>query len=165
MTKLLGSLCVFAAGGMVWWSRRQERQKKRRLLSDLIAALGRMETEIRLARIPLPRLLKRLAEGRGEETRAFFQDAFRGLEAGETLAAAWNRAVEKLELPNEDKQVLLTLQETMQGDETSACKGVSLAREKLQNRLKELVNQCPEEEKRATALCFSAAALVVILLI
>lgn len=165
MTKLLGSLCVFAAGGMVWWSRRQERQKKRRLLSDLIAALGRMETEIRLARIPLPRLLKRLAEGRGEETRVFFQDAFRGLEAGETLAAAWNRAVEKLELPNEDKQVLLTLQETMQGDETSACKGVSLAREKLQNRLKELVNQRPEEEKRATALCFSAAALVVILLI
>ena len=73
--------------------------------------------------------------------------------------------MEKLELPNEDKQVLLTLQETMQGDETSACKGISLAREKLQNRLKELVNQRPEEEKRATALCFSAAALVVILLI
>ena len=165
MTKLLGSLCVFAAGGMVWWSRRQERQKKRRLLSDLIAALGRMETEIRLTRIPLPRLLKRLAEGCGEETRAFFQDASRGLEAGETFAAAWNRAVEKLGLPDGDKQVLLTLQETMQGDEMSACKGVSLAMEKLRNRLKELDNQRPEEEKRATALCFSAAALVVILLI
>ena len=165
MTKLLGSLCVFAAGGMVWWSRRQERQKKRRLLSDLIAALRRMETEIRLARIPLPRLLKRLAEGCGEETRAFFQDASRGLEAGETLAAAWNRAVEKLGLPDGDKQVLLTLQETMQGDEMSACKGISLAMEKLRNRLKELDNQRPEEEKRATALCFSAAALVVILLI
>ncbi len=165
MTKLLGSLCVFAAGGMVWWSRRQERQKKRRLLSDLIAALGRMETEIRLTRIPLPRLLKRLAEGCGEETRAFFQDASRGLEAGETLAAAWNRAVEKLGLPDGDKQVLLTLQETMQGDEMSACKGISLAMEKLRNRLKELDNQRPEEEKRATALCFSAAALVVILLI
>ena len=165
MTKLLGSLCVFAAGGMVWWSRRQERQKKRRLLSDLIAALGRMETEIRLTRIPLPRLLKRLAEGCGEETRAFFQDASRGLEAGETLAAAWNRAVEKLGLPDVDKQVLLTLQETMQGDEMSACKGISLAIEKLRNRLKELDNQRPEEEKRATALCFSAAALVVILLI
>ena len=165
MTKLLGSLCVFAAGGMVWWSRRQERQKKRRLLSDLIAALGRMETEIRLTRIPLPRLLKRLAEGCGEETRAFFQDASRGLEAGETLAAAWNRAVEKLGLPDGDKQVLLTLQETMQGDEMSACKGISLATEKLRNRLKELDNQRPEEEKRATALCFSAAALVVILLI
>ena len=165
MTKLLGSLCVFAAGGMVWWSRRQERQKKRRLLSDLIAALGRMETEIRLTRIPLPRLLKRLAEGCGEETRAFFQDASRGLEAGETLAAAWNRAVEKLGLPDGDKQVLLTLQEPMQGDEMSACKGISLAMEKLRNRLKELDNQRPEEEKRATALCFSAAALVVILLI
>ena len=165
MTKLLGSLCVFAAGGMVWWSRRQERQKKRRLLSDLIAALVRMETEIRLTRIPLPRLLKRLAEGCGEETRAFFQDASRGLEAGETFAAAWNRAVEKLGLPDGDKQVLLTLQETMQGDEMSACKGISLAMEKLRNRLKELDNQRPEEEKRATALCFSTAALVVILLI
>ena len=165
MTKLLGSLCVFAAGGMVWWSRRQERQKKWRLLSDLIAALGRMETEIRLTRIPLPRLLKRLAEGCGEETRAFFQDASRGLEAGETLAAAWNRAVEKLGLPDGDKQVLLTLQETMQDDEMSACKGISLVMEKLRNRLKELDNQRPEEEKRATALCFSAAALVVILLI
>ena len=165
MTKLLGSLCVFAAGGMVWWSRRQERQKKRRLLSDLVTALGRMETEIRLTRIPLPRLLKRLAEGCGEETRAFFQDASRGLEAGETLAAAWNRAVEKLELPDGDKQVLLTLQETIQGDEISACKGVLLVMEKLRNRLKELDNQRPEEEKRATALCFSTAALVVILLI
>ena len=144
MMKLLGSLCVFAAGAMAWYCQRQERRNRRRLLAELIAALSRMETEIRLARIPLPRLLKRLAEGCGEETRAFFQDASRGLEAGETLAAAWNRAVEKLELPNEDKQVLLTLQETMQGDETSACKGVLLAREKLQNRLKELVNQRPE---------------------
>ena len=165
MMKLLGSLCVFVAGGMVWLFRRQERQKKRRLLSDLIAALGQMETEIRLARIPLPRLLKRLAEGRGEETRAFFQDASKGLEAGETLAAVWNRAVGRLELPDGDKQTLLTLQEPLQGDEASACKGVSLAREKFQNRLKELENQRPEEEKRATALCFSAAALVVILLI
>lgn len=85
MTKLLGSLCVFAAGGMVWWSRRQERQKKRRLLSDLIAALGRMETEIRLARIPLPRLLKRLAEGRGEETRAFFRTLSENWKQGRRL--------------------------------------------------------------------------------
>ena len=131
----------------------------------MIAALGQMETEIRLTRMPLPRLLKRLAEGRGEETRAFFQDTSRGLEAGETFAAIWNRAVEKLELPDGDKQAFLALQETMQGDEISACKGISLVSKKLQNRLKELENQRPEEDRRATALCFSAAALVVILLI
>ena len=90
MMKLLGSLCVFAAGGMVWWSRRQERQKKRRLLSDLIAALGRMETEIRLARMPLPRLLERLAEGRGRRNASlFFRTLSEDWKQGRPPAAAW----------------------------------------------------------------------------
>ena len=55
--------------------------------------------------------------------------------------------------------------DSLQGDEENACKGVSLARKTLQNSLKKLEDQRPDEDKRATALCFSAAALVVILLI
>ena len=38
MTKLLGSLCVFAAGAMAWRLQRQERRNRRRLLAELIAA-------------------------------------------------------------------------------------------------------------------------------
>ena len=47
----------------------------------------------------------------------------------------------------------------------SACKGILLARKELQNSLSQLEKQRPEEEKRMAALCFSAAALLVILLI
>ena len=43
--------------------------------------------------------------------------------------------------------------------------GILLARKELQNSLSQLEKQRPEEEKRTAALCFSAAALLVILLI
>ncbi len=46
-----------------------------------------------------------------------------------------------------------------------ACKGILLARKELQNSLSQLEKQRPDEEKRTAALCFSAAALLVILLI
>ena len=45
MTKLLGSLCVFAAGGMVWYLRRKERRSRRTLLADLIAARGKFRSK------------------------------------------------------------------------------------------------------------------------
>ena len=165
MTKLMGSLCVFAAGAVAWYVQRQERRNRRDLLGELIAALGRMETEIRLARTPLPRLLERLAAERHGEAAAFLAAVSRGLKAGESPAAAWNRAVGALPLPEEERRAFLALADSLQGDEESACKGISLARKTLQNSLKKLEDQRPDEDKRATALCFSAAALVVILLI
>ena len=165
MMKLLGSLCVFAAGTMAWYVQRQERRNRRNRLGELIAALDRMETEIRLARTPMPRLLERLAAERHGETAAFLAAVSRGLKGGEPPAAAWDRAVGALPLPEEEQRALLTMADSLQGDEESTCKGVSLARKTLQNSLKKLEDQRPDEDKRATALCFSAAALVVILLI
>ena len=165
MTKLMGSLCVFAAGAMAWYVQRQARRSRRRLLGELIAALGRMETEIRLARTPLPRLLEHLAAERHGEAAAFLTAVSQGLKAGELPAAAWDQAVGALPLPEEERRALLALAGSLQGDEESTCKGISLVRETLQNSLKKLEDQRPDEDKRATALCFSAAALVVILLI
>ena len=156
MMKLLGSLCVFAAGTMAWYVQRQERRNRRNRLGELIAAL---------ARTPMPRLLERLAAERHGETAAFLAAVSRGLKGGEPPAAAWDRAVGALPLPEEEQRALLTMADSLQGDEENACKGVSLARKTLQNSLKKLEDQRPDEDKRATALCFSAAALVVILLI
>ena len=73
MMKLLGGLCVFAAGAMAWYVQRQERRNQRNRLGELIAALDRMETEIRLARTPMPRLLERLAAERPGATAAFWR--------------------------------------------------------------------------------------------
>ena len=165
MMKLAGSLCVFAAGGMAWYLQRREGQRKRLVLAELIAALRQMETEIRLARTALPRLLKQLAEGRCEEVSAFWLSVSHDLTAGRRPSGAWRRAIDGLNLSAGDARALLSLPEALQGDEISACKGISLVCKTLQNSLEQMEAKRPGEEKRATALCFSAAALVVVLLI
>ena len=164
MTKLLGSLCVFAAGGMVWYLRRKERRSRRTLLADLIAALDGVETGIRLTRTPLPRLLAQAAE-RGGAAAAFFKRVSRGLTAGERPTAVWRRAAAELPLSDPERNALLTLAEAVQGDEESACKGISLVRKTLEESLCQMEKQRMEEDRRSAALCFSAAALTVILLI
>ena len=164
MTKLLGSLCVFAAGGMVWYLRRKERRSRRTLLADLIATLDGVETGIRLTRTPLPRLLAQAAE-RGGAAAAFFKAVSRGLTAGERPTAVWRRAAVELPLSGPERNALLTLAEAAQGDEESACKGISLVRKTLEESLRQMEKQRMEEDRRSAALCFSAAALTVILLI
>ena len=51
------------------------------------------------------------------------------------------------------------------GDEESVRKELALVRSRLARSLEELEARRPEEEKRSAALCFSAAALLVIVLI
>ena len=165
MTKLLGSLCVFGAGGIVWYLRLKERHRRRTLLAELISALDRVETGIRLTRTPLPRLLDALAAERGGAASAFFKTVSRGLTAGECPEDVWRRAAAGLELSDPERAALMTLAETAQGDEESACKGISLVRQTLRDSLRQMEKQRTEEDRRSAALCFSAAALTVILLI
>ena len=54
---------------------------------------------------------------------------------------------------------------SLQGDEEQLCRGLALASARLGDSLAERRRTQAEREKRTTALCFSAAALVVILLI
>lgn len=162
MRKLIGCICVFFATGRVWYLRRQERRRKRLLLGALVESLDRMETEIRLQQTPLPLLFQKLAQTEKLETAAFFQ---RVEAAGEHLPDVWRQAVVMLPLSEGDKLVLSNLAETLQGDEESSCKGISLVRKILSDSLSQLEKQRPEDEKRAVALSFSAAAMMVILLI
>ena len=152
MIKLVGSLCVLFAGGSVWWLQRQEQRRRRQVLAELAAALERMETSIRLNRTPLLPLFRQAARGRCHEVSQLFE-------------IVWCQAVSCLPVSETDKRALSELVNALQGDETSACKGILLVRKELQNSLSQLEKQRPEEEKRTAALCFSAAALLVILLL
>lgn len=165
MRALAGSLCVFAAGGIVWQRRRKERQRQRALLAELAGALERMEAAIRLDQTPLPRLLAILAEEAAGETGAFFRMAAWRAETGEPPSAAWAWAAESLPLSEGDKRALIQAGRRLQGEECSVCKGLLLASEQLRSSLEQLERQRPEEDRRNTALCFSAAAMLVILLI
>ena len=156
MIKLVGSLCVLFAGGSVWWLQHQEQRRRRQVLAELASTLERMETAIRLNRTP---------RGRCHEVSQLFERSAAALAAGRSPEIVWCQAVSCLPVSETDKRALSELVNALQGDETSACKGILLARKELQNSLSQLEKQRPEEEKRMAALCFSAAALLVILLI
>ena len=163
MIKLVGSLCVLFAGGSVWWLQHQEQRRRRQVLAELAAALDYMEMSIRLNQTPLLPLFRQAARGRCHEVSQLFERSAAALAAGRSPEIVWCQTVSCL--PVSDKRALSELVNALQGDEVSACKGILLARKELQNSLSQLEKQRPDEEKRTAALCFSAAALLVILLI
>ena len=64
-----------------------------------------------------------------------------------------------------DREALAALGDSLHGDEESVCKAISLVIYQLAKSLEETDRVRQQEEKRTAALCFSAAALMVILLI
>ena len=164
MLKLLGSICVLGGGLMCWLMALAEQRRTRTALGDLLAALRRMREEIRMARTPLPLLLEALgADCRGPETAALFQRSAEAARQGEGLEAAWRDGVRLLPLPPRERETMEGL--TLRGDEESVCKEISLAITDLARGIEELERQRPERDRRTAALCFSGAALLVILLI
>ena len=164
MIKLLGSACVLGGGLMFWLMALAEQRRTRIVMGDLLAALRRMREEIRMARTPLPLLLEALAaDCRGPETASLFQRSAEAARQGEGLEAAWRVGVRLLPLAPREREALEGL--TLRGDEESVCKGISLVITALAKSAEELERQRPERDRRTAALCFSGAALLVILLI
>lgn len=163
MTKLLGSVLVFIGGGLVWHLQWKERQRRRAVLTDLVSVLRRMQEEIRMARTPLPELLFGLAKDCGRDCSEFLCTVADAASRGNALSAAWRTGCEKLPLRHCEQDVLMAL--SLYGDEEKVCKDISVATYELAKRAAEVEQSRPEEEKRTTALCFSGAALLVILLI
>jgi len=165
MLKLLGSLCVLAAGGLVWVQRHAALRREMEALRTLTEELERMASGIRLDRAPVPRLLARAGLGRNGDASAFFRSVSDGLCRGKSLAEAWRDAAAVLPLTDGDRRTVAELGVSLTGDEAQACKGIDLVNIYLRKRYGELERQRPERERQSTALCFSAAALVIILLI
>ena len=164
MLKLLGSVCILGGGLMFWLIALAEQRRTRMALRDLLTALRRMREEIRMARTPLPLLLEVLgSDCRGPETAALFRCSAEAARHGENLEAAWRSGVGLLPLPPREREALEGL--TLRGDEESVCKGISLVITALEKGADELERQRPERDRRTAALCFSGAALLVILLI
>lgn len=165
MLKLIGSLCVAAGGALAWYLQASERRRKRDTLSDFQTAFRRMGEEVRMARTPLPALLKTLAADCGPEAAAFFHAVSGAAAVGEALPEAWRAQAELLSLDERDKSAVAALGCDLQGDEEKVCKGISHVAYTLAKSAEQAERKRPEEEKRAAALWFSASALLVILLI
>lgn len=163
MMKLAGSVCILAGGALAWQRQRRERQRRRQILGELLASLEDLEQEIRMARTPLPELMDRLALRCRSQAGELLRETARAARRGEPLTAAWRRGAEALPLPESDREILEGLD--LQGDEEKVRRALSLVHARLEKHTEELDRHRPEEERRAMALCFSAAALLVILLI
>jgi len=165
MLKLLGSLLIASGGALAWHLQLSERKRRRDTLSDFQTAFRRMGEEIRMARTPLPALLKRLASDCGPEAASFFSIVSKAAERGEDLPPVWRREAEALPLEEADRSAILELGNELQGDEEKVCKAISHATYMLEKGAERAERKRPEEEKRIAALWFSASALLVILLL
>lgn len=161
--KLVGCLLIFVGGGCVWRIQMQERRRRRMILADLVLALRRMQEEIRMLRTPMPELLEKLAESCRQESAQLLRSAAKAAGQGKAVGAVWREQLTNLPLNRREQDILAGL--SFQGDEETLCKELSFVAYELAKCAEERERCRPEEEKRATALCFSCAALMVILLI
>ena len=161
MRKVIGSSLVLAAGFFLWYLRMAERRRQRDTLREMTASLRRMGEEIRLARTPLPDLLERLAKGCRTDAAAFFREGAAMLRQGQP----WRPGVEQLPLSGDVKHSLRKLAGDLHGDEHKVCKAIYLAIAEMEKEWEEREKRRPGEEKQLTAVCFSASAMLVILLI
>ena len=164
MLKLLGCVCVLSAGVLARYRMAMESRRVLSALSDMAAALEFMGDEIRLNRTAMPLLLLKAGTGRGRDTMAFFA-AVRAESGKNGLAEAWRRAAGALPLPAREAGAVAETGMCLLGDEERACRGLASAAELLRRELERGNSGAAEASRRSTALCLSASALIVILLI
>ena len=160
MVKLVGAVCILGAGTWAWRRSAAERRRELDTLADLTALLDRMGEEIRLRR-----LLGSLGRDRTGPVRDFCTSVAASLARGAPLGQSWRSAAEALPLGPESRTALTALGDSLQGDEESVCKALTLAGKILEKNLAAARDHRQETEKRSAALWLSSAALLVILLI
>lgn len=165
MIRLTGCLCVFMGCGYAWYLQRLQRQRQMRTRTELLSALRRMEQEIQSRQTPIPRLAEQLALGGKGEVRACFQQFLLLLRQDVPLAEAWKRGVEGLSLRDAERTAVSELGSHFYREESIVVKELNLTIEMLEECRRETQKQSAEIEKRATAMWFSAASLLVILLL
>lgn len=164
MLKWIGAACVLGGGFLARWYGVSALRRQEETLEELTNLLERMLREIRMTRMPLPRLLARLAQ-EGRYTGDLFAAAAEAAGLGGDLEAVWRREAMALPLPAPARRMTAELAHGLPGDEEGICRAISLTSEGLSAQLARLRALRPDSEKRTTALCLSGAALLVILLI
>lgn len=163
MLKVLGSFLVFGGAGAVQLMQMKKWRRELAVLFDLQNALERMENEIRINRTPLPALLQKL--GRQKENRRFFRDVAAAVRDGGAAGEAWRRGCTALPLELPERELLAAFGDKLSGDETEICGAAKLTESGLAAAYAEKARMRTDRERRSGALCFSAAAFTVILLI
>lgn len=163
--KALGSLFILAGFGAAWAGELRRWRRETETLSQLIAALEALSSRIRLTRTPLPRLLRELGRARQGAVAAWLTGLAESLERGEPLRPTWDAACRRLPVEDDVRETVAGLGYKLSGDEAEICKGIDLATGWLRKKLEERSRKKRDWTRQATAICFSGAALLIILLL
>lgn len=162
--KAAGAVCILTGAAYGRWIAQREWKRRRKALESLRLALFRMEEEIRIGRIPLPCLLNRLASECGETATGFFSAILGGYREGKALDTVWKEACEALPLSEPDCRTLRDLAGELRGDAARIEAALHRAAECLEESGARMDAACRDTSRQITALFFSGAALLVILL-
>ena len=165
MMKLLGSGLIFLGGALFHRIEREEVRREMDTLWNLAGALTEAAEEIRTDRMALPRVLERASRDRTPPVAAFLRKTADAARRGQSVQAVWNAEAETLALGREDLAVMERAGRALSGDEDQVTRGLLQGAEALLRSLEERRSRRPDRERRAAALSFSGAALLVILLI
>lgn len=165
MIKLLGAACILSGSAAVWVRQVSASRKELAVLREMLLVLDQMEGEVRLLRTPLPRLLRKLAAGRISCVSVCLIRAAAALEGGDALRDRENGILSELPVGADGQKALAELAEKLDGGEEQVCNGILLVRKELADILEKKRLRQKETEKRGAAMCFSAAALLIIILI
>ena len=162
--KTLGAALVLAEAGGVWLRMLAGQRRELDTLRRLAALLARMGAEIQGRRTPLPRLMEELAR---EESRLgpALRQVLSGLRAGEALPELLGRCADTWSLSPWCRAALWELGCALGGDAGESAEALAFARQRVLEELEEKRRSQREQERGSAALCFSGAALVVILLL
>ena len=163
--KLLGAALVLAGFGAAWRSQLRAWRQEEETLACLAAALEQLCARIRLTRRPLPRLLREVSGAGRSPAETCLRETAAAMERGEPPSRAWAAACRTLPLGEAAHSAAAELGGALSGGEEDICKAIQLAADRLRGELTELRHEKRDRAKRSGAVCFSAAALVIILLL
>lgn len=164
--KVLGSFLILLGFGAAWVGELRRWRRETETLDELIAALEGISGGVRLTRTPLPRLLRRLGRARRDKAvGAWLTEVAEALERGEPLRPVWESACLRLPVEEDAREAVAGLGYKLSGDETEICKGIELVTNWLRKREEERRREKRDRTRQTTAVCFSGAALLIILLL
>ena len=165
MTKLLGSCLLIIAAVSMQFIQKLTQVNSLNAMSDLHELMRRLSMQIRLRRAPLTELLEDIQADESQEINTLLQNLRSQLHSENFTKEKWNQLVECLSVPDSCKKTISRLWDCFHADETEILNGLELAESQLAAEIKKREKTAKPEQQKFVAVTFSAAILLIILLV
>ena len=163
MLHLTGAALLLAASALLRRAILSRARQQRRTLRALSECFLSLAQSVHATLAPFPSLLETMPREGAAGT--FFSSVRALLSCGETLPGAWRTAAEALPLSERERSAVESLASALGGEEESVCTALHRASAELLSAERALHAREREDGRVVSALCFSGALLLGILLL